>query len=93
MLSYSDQCRIMRKRGSGDNRIELSVGERAVVGMTPELSPRLFSRVVSLGSGGLKRTTSSRITCRIRSPLSPPQPAEPPASKEVDIPTPVILRP
>ena len=93
MLSYKDQCLIMRKRGSGDSRIEVSVGERAVVGMTPELSPRPFSRDVSLGSGGFNRRTSSRSTCRIRSPRSPPQPAEPPASREVEIPTPVMLRP
>ena len=93
MLSYNDQCLIMRKRGSGDNRIELSVGERAVVGMTPELSPRPFSRADSLESGGFNRRTSSRSTCRIRSPRSPPQPADPPESKDVDIPTPVMLLP
>lgn len=29
-----------RKRGSGESRMEVSVGERAVVGMTPEMSVR-----------------------------------------------------
>jgi hypothetical protein len=93
MLSYKDQCLMRRNLGSGDNRIELSVGERAVVGITPEVSPRAFSRDVSLGSGGFNRRTSSLKTCRIRSPRSPPQPAEPPESRAVEIPTPVMLRP
>lgn len=73
--------------------MEVSVGERAVVGITPEVSPREFSRLASLGSGGFSRRTSSRSTCRNCSPRRPPQPAEPPASSDADMPTPVMLRP
>jgi hypothetical protein len=38
MLSYKLQCLIRRNLGSGDNRMLLSVGLRAVVGMIPLFS-------------------------------------------------------
>jgi hypothetical protein len=38
MLSYRLQCLIRRNLGSGDNRILVSVGLRAVVGMMPLFS-------------------------------------------------------
>ena len=79
--------------GSGLNRIDVSFGLLAAVGITPEVSPLALSLPVSLGSGGFNLLTSSRRTCRNRSPLSPPQPADPPESRAVDILTPVILRP
>lgn len=92
MLSYRDQCRTRRKRGSGERRIDVSVGDLAVVGMTPLISPRI-SRFCSEGSGGFSRCTSSRRIWRTCSPLWPPQPAEPPDSDVLEMPTPVMDRP
>jgi hypothetical protein len=79
MLSYRLQCLISRNFGSGDNRMLVSVGLRAVVGMMPLFSGswlRLDVKLESDSSGGFKRRTSSRKSCRIRDPLDPNQPAE-----------------
>lgn len=77
MLSYRLQCRIRRNFGSGESRILVSVGLRAVVGMIPEFSGKVLRfpfELVSASSGGFKRRTSSRSNCRIRKPRDPNQP-------------------
>jgi len=93
MLSYKLQWRIRRKRGSGESRMDISVGERACVGITLPESPRLASRAMSLTSIGLRRRTSSRKIARMRSPRSPFQPEDPPAVESGLRPTPWSVRP
>jgi hypothetical protein len=77
MLSYKLQCLIRRNFGSGDSRILVSVGLRAVVGIIPLFSAdilRFELKLDSESSGGLRRRTSSRKTCRVLEPLVPSQP-------------------
>jgi hypothetical protein len=77
MLSYRLQCLIRRNFGSGDNRMLVSVGLRAVVGMIPLFSGnelRFPLNAESESSGGFKRRTSSRNSCRIRDPRVPSHP-------------------
>lgn len=77
MLSYKLQCLIRRNFGSGDNRMLVSVGLRAVVGIIPLFSGSEFRfelKLESESSGGFRRRTSSRSSCRIRDPLVPSQP-------------------
>jgi hypothetical protein len=77
MLSYRLQCLIRRNFGSGDNRMLVSVGLRAVVGMIPLFSGRELRfklKVESDSSGGFKRLTSSLKSCRIRDPRVPSHP-------------------
>ena len=69
-----------KKRGSGESRMDVSVGELAVVGMMSGASPLVVSPRSSFASRGLSRRTSSRRTCLMRSPLLPPQPEYPPSS-------------
>jgi|SRR4030088_1707935 hypothetical protein len=67
-----------RNFGSGDNRMLVSVGLRAVVGMIPLFSGnwlRFEVKLESESSGGFRRRTSSRKSCRIRDPLEPNHPA------------------
>lgn len=53
----------------------MSVGLRAVVGITPLFSDNLFAlKLESDSSGGFRRRTSSRRSCRIRDPRVPSQP-------------------
>ena len=66
-----------RNLGSGDNRIAVSVGLRAVVGITPLFSGNIFRFALKLeseSSGGFRRRTSSLSSCRIRDPRVPSQP-------------------
>jgi hypothetical protein len=94
MLSYKDQCRRRRKRGSGERRMALSVAERALVGMTPQTSPIVASRDTLVASvTGFSRRTSSRSTDRMLSPRLPFQPAEPPCAESGLSPTPLPVRP
>jgi hypothetical protein len=68
-----------RNFGSGDNRMLVSVGLRAVVGIIPLFSDswlRFEVKLESESSGGLRRRTSSRKSCRMRDPLDPSHPAE-----------------
>lgn len=79
MLSYKLQCRISRNFGSGDKRMLVSVGLRAVVGIMPLFSGDIFLFALKLesdNSGGFRRRTSSRSNWRIRDPRVPSQPAE-----------------
>lgn len=59
MLSYRLQCLISKNLGSGDNRILVSSGLRAVVGMMPIASGRTLVDGGPI-SGGFSRRTSSR---------------------------------
>lgn len=94
MLSYRDQCRNRRKRGSGDSLIAVSVADRALVGMTPPASPIIASRAPFAASViGFNRRTSSRSTDLICSPRFPFQPAEPPCAERGLSPSPVPVRP
>lgn len=77
MLSYKLQCLIRRNFGSGDKRILVSVGLRAVVGMMPLFSGDIFLfelKAESESSGGLRRRTSSLKSCRVRDPREPNHP-------------------
>jgi hypothetical protein len=77
MLSYKLQCRMRRNLGSGERRILLSSGLRAVVGIIPLFSGDMFrfeEKLESDSSGGFRRRTSSRKSCRIREPLVPNHP-------------------
>jgi len=63
--------------GSGDSRMLVSVGLRAVVGMTPLFSDCMFRfalKLASASSGGFYRRVSSLSSCRIRDPRVPIQP-------------------
>jgi hypothetical protein len=95
MLSYKLQCLMRRNFGSGDNRMLVSVGLRAVVGMIPLFSGSAFRFDVeeSASSGGFKRRTSSRNSCRIRDPLVPSHPEGDAEDFCVEIATPVEERP
>jgi hypothetical protein len=56
----------------------VSVGLRAVVGMIPLFSGswlRFDVKLESASSGGFRRRTSSRKSCRIRDPREPSHPA------------------
>jgi hypothetical protein len=77
MLSYKLQCRIRRNFGSGESRMLLSSGLRAVVGIIPLFSGdvlRCEEKLESDNSGGFRRRTSSRKSCLIREPLVPIHP-------------------
>lgn len=66
-----------RSLGSGERRMAVSVGDRAVVGMMPVFSgrmERLEEYDESVSSGGLRRRTSSRSSCRVLDPRVPSQP-------------------
>jgi len=83
-----------RNFGSGDNRMLVSVGLRAVVGMMPLFSGSEFRfelKLESESSGGFRRRTSSRRICRIRDPLVPSQPDVEDFCEEIE--TPVDDRP
>lgn len=88
MLSYNDQYRMRSKRGSGDKRIEKSVGDFACVCISPRASASK-----SFLSGGFKRRTSSRRIARTRSPLSAIQLEELPDVDIADIPNPLEVFP
>lgn len=73
----------------------VSVGLRAVVGIMPLFSGKVFRfdpYPESLSSGGFKRRTSSRSSCRIRDPRVPIQPLDA-AGLAVDMATPTEDRP
>jgi hypothetical protein len=73
----------------------VSVGLRAVVGMMPLFSGNIFRlplKLESESSGGFKRRTSSRSSCRIRDPRVPSQPFGE-DDFEVEIATPTDDRP
>lgn len=77
MLSYKLQCLIKRNLGSGDRRMLVSVGLLAVVGIIPLFSGSEFLfelKLESDNSGGFRRRTSSRRSCRIRDPRVPSHP-------------------
>lgn len=96
MLSYKLQCRMRRNFGSGDSRMLVSVGLRAVVGMMPLFSGSIFLFALKLesdNSGGFKRRTSSRSSWRIRDPRVPSQPEEGALDLPDDTATPTEDRP
>ena len=90
MLSYNDQWRMRRKRGSGLSLIAVSVGDLACVWMMPLLGSRLY---MSVTGAGFSLLTSSLSTERIRSPLTPFQPDDPPAVDRGDRPRPACVWP
>jgi hypothetical protein len=74
----------------------VSVGLRAVVGMIPLFSGNMLRFALwpeSERSGGFKRRTSSRSSCRIRDPRDPIQPVGDADDFCVDIATPLEDRP
>ena len=96
MLSYRLQCLIMRNFGSGDNRILVSVGLLAVVGIMPQFSgnvPLFALKLLSDNSGGFNRRTSSRSSCRILDPRVPSQPEGDVDDFCVEMATPADVRP
>jgi hypothetical protein len=85
-----------RNFGSGESRIDVSVGLRAVVGIIPLFSGSKFRFELypeSDSSGGFKRRTSSRKSCRIRNPRVPIQPDEVVGVFWLETATPIADRP
>lgn len=74
----------------------VSVGLLAVVGMIPLFSGSAFRfepKLESDSSGGFRRRTSSRKSCRIRDPRLPSHPDGAVEDFCVDMATPIVVRP